>query len=173
MIEKLTRSNFDQVFDIMKESFPENEYRTFEEQKALMDVQEYQIYVLKDNADSLIKAFIAVWDFDSIAFIEHFAVNSKYRNNGIGSIILNELLILLGKMLVLEVEMPQNQTAARRIEFYKRNNFFLNEYPYIMPPLTKGHNAMDMLIMTSGRVINQAEFNSIKTLLYNRVYKII
>lgn len=173
MIEKLTRNNFDQVFDIMKESFPEDEYRTYKEQKALLDIPEYQVFVLKDNAGSQIKAFIAVWDFNTIAFIEHFAVNLKYRNCGLGSKILNELIDKLDKMVVLEVELPENQMAARRIEFYKRNNFFLNEYPYVMPPLAKGRNAVNMKIMTLGRLVTQEEFNNIKTLLYNRVYNIV
>lgn len=173
MIEKLMPREFDQVFDIMKTSFPEDEYRTYQEQKALLDVPEYQIFVLRDDAGGQIKAFIAVWDFNTAAFIEHFAVNPQYRNGGLGSKMLNELSDKLGKMIVLEVELPENQMAARRIEFYRRNNFFLNEYPYTMPALAKNRNAVNMKIMTLGRSVTQEEFNNIKTLLYSKVYKVV
>ena len=36
MIQKLKREDFKHVFQIMEQSFPEDEYRTFEEQEALL-----------------------------------------------------------------------------------------------------------------------------------------
>lgn len=170
MLEKLRADDFENVFEIMKDSFPKDEYRPFEEQKALLKVPEYQIYAFRNSEAQTIKAFIAVWNFSSTVFIEHFAVNSEYRNCGLGSKMLKELTDKLKKPLCLEVELPKDQISARRIEFYKRNNFFLNKYPYIMPPVSKGRKPLNMQIMTSGRPISQNEFEEIKALLYSRVY---
>ena len=171
MIRKLAAKDFDMVFQLIETSFPKDEYRTYDEQKALLNDPAYDIYVLPGSDNAEIKAFIAVWSFDGFVFFEHFAVNPSYRNKGIGGEFLRELVRLLGKMACLEVELPTNEITARRIGFYKRNNFFLNEYPYTQPSISAGRNPVPLLIMTYGRPINNMEFNIIKDALYTRVYK--
>ena len=171
MIRKLMREDFDSIFQIIEISFPKYEYRTNDEQKALLDNPAYDVYILPDLDDKAIKAFIAVWNFDSFAFIEHFAVNPTYRNKGIGSTFLREIVCMLGKMVCLEVELPDNEMASRRICFYERNNFFLNRYPYTQLPISAGRNPVPLLIMTYGRYINKMEFAEIKDELFTHVYK--
>ena len=171
MIRKLMREDFDRVFQIIEASFPKDEYRTYDEQKALLDDSAYEVYILPDSGDNAIMAFIAVWKFNSFAFIEHFAVSPKYRNRGIGSEFLSEIVRMLGKMVCLEVEPPDNETASRRIGFYERNNFFLNKYPYTQPSISAGRNPVPLLIMTHGRSISKIEFTNIKGELFAQVYK--
>ena len=171
MIRKLLRKDFDSIFQIIEISFPEDEYRTYDEQKALLDNSAYEVYILPNSNDKAIRAFIAVWNFDYFAFIEHFAVNPTYRNNGIGSIFLREIVCMLGKMVCLEVEPPDNEIAARRVGFYEHNNFFLNRYPYTLPPISAGRNPVPLLIMTYGRYINKMEFAEIQGELFTHVYK--
>ena len=171
MIRKLMREDFDSVFQLVEVSFPKDEYRTYDEQKALLDDTAYEIYILPDLDDDAIRAFIAAWKFDSFAFIEHFAVNPNYRNQGIGGDFLRKIVRMLGKMVCLEVEPPDNETASRRIGFYERNNFFLNKYPYTQPPISAGRNPVPLLIMTYGRHISKMEFAGIKETLFAQVYK--
>ena len=140
MIRKLMQKDFDKVFQMIETSFPEDEYRTYDEQKALLDKKTYEIYILPDSDDNTIKAFIAVWKFDSFAFIEHFAVNPRYRNAGIGSEFLNEFVRMQGKMICLEVEPPNSEMSSRRISFYQRNHFFLNQYHIHSPPFQQEEN---------------------------------
>ena len=170
MIRKLIREEFDSVFQMLETSFPADEYRTYDEQKALLEHTAYEIYVLPDSDETTIKAFIAAWNFDSFALFEHFAVNPTYRNHGIGSKFLGELVRMFGKMVCLEVEPPNNEIASRRIGFYQRNNFFLNKYSYTQPPISPGKNPVPLLIMTYGRYINGTEFAKIKEALFTRVY---
>lgn len=171
MIEKLLKYDYDKIFDLMAASFPSDEYRTYDEQKALLDNPFYQVYVLKDSDNNSIKAFIAVWEFEDFAFIEHFTVNPEYRNGGIGAKILKEMVGLLGKTICLEVEPPEDELSARRIGFYQRNGFFLNPYPYVQPSISKGKNAISLIVMTSGRAVSEEEFESYKKVLYAKVYK--
>lgn len=171
MITRLESKDFDKVYHLIEVSFPADEYRTYEEQKALLGNPNYNIYILPSENEDTIKAFIAIWEFDSFAFIEHFAVNQKYRNMGLGSKILKEIVWVLKKMVCLEVEPPHNELASRRIRFYERNNFFLNEYPYMQPAISKGRNPIPLFIMTFGRAINKDEFRTIKKDLYTKVYK--
>lgn len=164
---------FDEVFSIMEQSFPEDEYRTYGEQKELLFNPHYQIYVLKDLKNNQVKAFITIWKFDDFAFIEHFAVNQNYRNQGLGACMLKEINTLLSCQLCLEVELPETDYAKRRIEFYKRNGFYLNEYPYIQPAISKGKNPLKLFIMTSESHISMDEFERIKTIIYKNVYKVL
>lgn len=170
MTEKLKIQHFDIIYDLMKKSFPNDEYRTYDEQKALLNNPLYSVYVLYEK-EQLIKAFISVWEFDDFAYIEHFAVSPEFRNGGTGSKMLKELLDLTKKTTCLEVEPPENEINRRRIGFYERNNFFFNEYPYIQPPMSEGKKPVPLFIMTSGGKIDKNTFEHIKTTLYSQVYK--
>ena len=75
---------FDKIFSILENSFPSDEYRTYEGQQALWNHPRYTVYVIPDDESDCIKAFITVWKFEDFAFIEHFAVNPFYRNQGLG-----------------------------------------------------------------------------------------
>lgn len=170
MIEKLKIQKFDDVYALLKTSFPCDEYRTYDEQKSLLENPAYSIYVMYNEFQNIM-AFIAVWEFDKFAYIEHFAVNNDYRNCGIGTTILKELVELLGKIVCLEVEPPETEMASRRINFYKRNNFFLNEYSYIQPSMSKGKKAIPLFVMTLGSKVDEKTFEEIKCTLYTEVYR--
>lgn len=172
LIEVLRKTDFDIVYNIMEKSFPEDERRTYDEQKELLSNSAYKIYVLRESITNQIQAFAAIYEFDKIVFIEHLAVNPDCRNGGIGSKFLKTLLSMTNKMICLEVELPLNEIAARRIGFYERNNFFLNEFRYIQPSLSKGRKEVPLYIMTSGRRVTKEEFESIKNDLYEKVYMI-
>ena len=44
MIRKMHTDEFDRIFSIMENSFPSDEYRTYEEQKKLLLNKKYDIY---------------------------------------------------------------------------------------------------------------------------------
>ena len=170
MLEKLDRQDFDKIFEIMQASFPKDEYRTYEGQKALLDMEKYNVVVTRH--DKKIVAFICYWADDDIAFIEHFAVSPSIRGHGLGGAMLGELLCSLrGKMVCLEAEPPDNDTAARRIAFYERNGFHLNAHPYMQPSLANGRSPVQLMIMTSDRRVNAEEFLMLKKKLYESFYK--
>ena len=169
-LETLQVKDFDKVYSIMEESFPIDERRTYEEQKELLNNKLYSIYILSDIENDNIKAFIAIWQFDDFAFIEHFAVSSSYRNGGIGAFILQEVKKLLSCMICLEVELPEEEMAKRRIGFYERNGFYYNEYEYMQPAISKDRNEIPLRIMTTGGKVTEDRFNEMKDILYQYVY---
>ncbi len=170
MLDKLNTNDFEKIYRLMEISFPEDEYRSYEEQVELLNNPLYSVYVFYSESRS-IKAFISIWEFEEFAYIEHFAVDPDYRNGGIGAKVLNELSAQIKKMICLEVEPPENEISRGRIGFYQRNNFFLNEYPYMQPPYSKGKKAIPLLVMTTGSKINRLSFEHIKDVLYSEVYK--
>lgn len=162
---------FDEVFKIMENSFPSDEYRTYDEQKNLLNKNNYKIYICRQNSD--ITAFVAVWEFHRFLFVEHFAVDSAFRGKGLGSQILCELSCLTKKQMCLEVEPPKDDLSTRRIAFYQRNGFFLNEFPYMQPSISKGKSPVKLKIMTFGSKASKLKFNDIKYTLYTKVYNIL
>lgn len=169
MLNLITEKEFDKMYSIMEQSFPTDEYRPYAEQKALLKNEKYKLFVFKNDVDRII-AFIALWNFNDFVFVEHFAVDSTFRNRGCGSLVLNEVKNKTEKLICLEVEPPETEISKRRVEFYKRNGFFLNNYPYMQPPISKGKSMIPLMIMTSNRSINVNEFTNIKKILYKNVY---
>lgn len=170
MIREMNINEFDMIFSIMEKSFPIDEYRPFNQQKILLDNPKYKIYVLPDNEDDKVKAFISIWRLGEFAFIEHFAVNPIYRNQGLGSLILTEIKGMFDCKMCLEVEPPETEFAKRRIEFYRRNGFYLNEYPYMQPSIAKGRKPIPLLIMTTDGPVSKERFEEISETIHKDVY---
>ena len=172
MLTVLREEDFDKLYDLMERSFPLDEYRPYNLQKALLENPYYTIYT-RYGDEGAIEAFITIWEFAAFAFIEHFAVNPTCRNGGIGAKVLADLSELMGqKPICLEVEHPTDELKTRRIGFYERNDYHLNDYPYVMPPLAAGQNPVPLLIMTSGAPIDPETFQEIRATLYLEVYQV-
>ncbi len=170
MIEILRDEDFDGVYRIMEESFPLDERRSYEGQKKLLSNPIYRVYVMRDESSRAVKAFITTYDLEDCLFVEHFAVSSSYRNGGLGSMILEELMSRTEKPVCLEVELPEEETACRRIAFYRRNGFYFNEYPYIQPAIEEGRNPIPLRIMSTQRPLTEEEYLSFRTAVYKEVY---
>lgn len=183
MLQFTSQSDFSEIYRIMQASFSDDEYRPYDEQLALFEKPEYRIYYMSaiemervsnhstGNSTMHVAGFLAVWEFESFTYIEHFAVDPVLRNSGTGSAMLQELVRKYQKQICLEVELPEDELTRRRIGFYERNGFVFNEYPYIQPPISKGKSPVPLRIMTYGSAITQDTFEEMKRVLYQRVYK--
>ena len=164
MLQRINETDFPEIYRIMQASFSDDEYRPYDEQLALFEEPEYRIYYMPAG-------FLAVWEFESFIYIEHFAVDPALRNSGTGSAMLQELVRKYQKQICLEVELPEDELTRRRIGFYERNGFVFNEYPYIQPPISKGKSPVPLRIMTYGEAITRETFEAMKNVLYRSVYK--
>lgn len=170
-LKRFQHTDFDSFFYLMSESFPSIERRSYEGQKKLLNEESYNIIAVKNQNDNII-AFIANWEFDDFHFIEHFAVDSKIRGNGVGTSMLKAYLNECNKPIFLEVELPTNDISIRRIEFYKRLGFHLNNFEYLQPPLQNKHNFLPLKVMSYPRSVDEQEFVNLKNAVYGRIYKI-
>lgn len=168
MIQKMEDKEFDLFFSALEGSFPPEEYRTYQGQKALLGDEKYTVYVAREGTKP--KAFISMWDLGDFAFLEHFVVDPAYRGQGLGAQVLQEVCGLLPGPVCFEVEPPQTETAKRRIAFYQRNGFCLNDHPYIQPPYAKGREGLPLLIMSRGGKIPAERFEKMKEAIYKTVY---
>ncbi|MGO1369677.1 GNAT family N-acetyltransferase [Senegalia sp. (in: firmicutes)] len=160
--------NFDKIWDIYNSSFPEDEKRNLNLQKEILKDPRYKMKSLKD--DEKVVGFITTWDMDDYLFVEHFAIDEKYRGKSYGKKFLKDLINKTDKNVVLEVELPDTKIAKRRIGFYERLNFKLNNYDYMQPAYGKDKEPMPLMIMTYPETIDKDEFNEVKDNLYNIVY---
>ncbi len=166
---ELTKAQLDGICRIMEASFPTDERRPREEQARLFDNPVFHAYGMLDDKGEVM-AFLTVYEFDTFVFAEHLAVDEKFRNQGLGATLMRGFLETLGKPLCLEVEHPTGELPRRRIGFYERLGFTLNDYPYIQPPMSEGQGEVPLLVMSTRGPLTPEQFETVKKTLYREVY---
>lgn len=168
---RATESDFERIFEIMDSSFPDNEMRTKEKLYEFFTTNEhYNIYCFGDDANGVL-GFILVWDLNDFIFIENFATDESVRGQGLGGELLDFVIEKYQKDVILEVELPDDEMKCRRIGFYKRHGFILNEFDYLMPPLREGDDFFPLKIMSYQKTYTKEAFEKYKELIYTIAYQ--
>ncbi|TXK86120.1 GNAT family N-acetyltransferase [Paenibacillus sp. N3.4] len=162
---------FNEIFAIMKSSFPDSEMRTYAGQQALLSNPYYHLITQMDDNENII-AFLAAWEFPLFRFVEHIAVNPTIRGGGIGGKLVNAYIGESQKPVLLEVEPPVIELAQRRVGFYERLGFHLNFFEYVQPPLQEGQEDLSLNIMSYPQALTESEFGLYKGTLYTEVYQV-
>lgn len=166
----LTKDDFEKVYPILAESFPETELRAKEDQLALLQKEQYRLYAVKDETER-IGGVIAAWELlDDCLYIEHFAVSPNKRNHGFGGDMLDLFVKDQQKNVVLEVELPEDDLTRRRIGFYQRHGFVWNDYPYMQPPMRKGQQPLPLRLMTKTKALDSKTYERYRSSIHQMVY---
>lgn len=165
---------FDQVYRLMEQSFPPAEFRTREGQAALLDDPRY-LLVPSWSEEGALAGFMAVWELPPFQFVEHIAVQPALRGRRIGEGLLTRYAQEAGDSgtIVLEVEPPEPGWPGRRVAFYERLGFVLNDYDYVQPPLRGGLAPLPLKLMSYGRALTEAEFRAFRDTVYRHVYRYV
>lgn len=110
-----------------------------------------ELYLIEDGESPAVPAgFITLWTLGcGVRYVEHFAIRPELRGGGIGAAA--PALLPHDSLIVLEVEMPANPLACRRIEFYRRTGFTLHDaFRYVQPPYSPSLPEVEMKLMTRG-----------------------
>lgn len=166
----MDKKDFDLFFDILKNSFPENERRDYSSQEGLLDNSNYKPLVFKENGEIL--AIMAIWEFEDFVYIEHLAVDNKLRGKGIGTELIKNYLNKCKKKVFLEVEPPSCDVSKKRILFYEKLNFYLNDFYYLQQPLNPNDKPLELKIMSYSNHISEKEFDEYKKVIYKEVYNV-
>ena len=163
----------DPVLDLIEktytESFPEVERRDFSLVRGLVkDEPRFVVYAL--SKDDRYVGFLTGWLFDGHTYAEHFAIDPEARNGGIGAEAMRQFLSFCNTPVVLEVEMPADELSKRRIGFYERLGFKLDNHVYHQPPYRSGGDWLEMRLMTYGDIDLGNSFEQVKNCLYKYVY---
>ena len=160
-------SDFDYIYEEMVKNFIKAELRDYDDAKALVDNGRYTVYHIELNSERI--GFITVWELDSFTFFEHFVIFEKHRNKGYGKMAL-DLLKKRFPITVLEAEPPDTELSARRIGFYGRAGYSINDFPYIQPPYRASDTGIPLLLLSYPHALIDID-NVIKE-IYTQVYNV-
>lgn len=162
--------DFDEVFSIMKRSFPQEEMRNYEGQKALLNRDDYFIktYIHKQQ----LAGFCAYYTCDEFIYIEHLACNPEVRGLGIGTKIVQSILTDFNdQIIILEVEPPVDKVTKKRVRFYEKLGFILNPYYHFQPSLNEGMDGVELKIMSSISLTEEKQ-EAFRKILNTKIYNV-
>lgn len=164
--------NFNEVYDIMKVSFPVEEIRTYAGQKNLLAREDYHLKTYVNNEK--IVGFCAYYILDQFIYIEHLACLPTLRGRGIGTRLLKQVLneVKDGQMVILEVEPEIDKITKRRIEFYEGLGFKLNEYAHYQPPLRDNTDVVELKLMSYPLSLNEETHKKYRSILNEEIYHV-
>ncbi|MCR4658821.1 MAG: GNAT family N-acetyltransferase [Bacteroidales bacterium] len=153
--------------DLFEEAFPDDERPPVSSLKHRPANFHFTVATNDDEPIGL----LTYWEFDDMIYVEHFAIDSDLRNQGLGKVVFLNFLSQQKEQVVLEVETPHSEESEHRLEFYTSMGFFQNPQQYTQPPYFEGGNPVPMLILSKYE-LDDDEFLAIKNTLYREVYKI-
>lgn len=154
---------------LMQASFPAEEYRDLAQLRLYTDArpQFCNNVILLDEVPV---GLFTYWDFGDFLYAEHFAVDPARRNGGVGRDALRQWCAGAGRPVVLEVEMPEDEMARRRVGFYERQGFSLWPNDYEQPPYRPGDGYLPMRLMAYGGLDSQKDYDRVVARIYSDVY---
>lgn len=156
VISRIGSGDYHEFLQLYNEAFPPDERRLYESGKQLHDfikvkLGRFDVFVAME--EGIFLGFLTYWTFGGYTYVEHFAVNPENRGKGIGTFLLNHLIKEVSENVLLEVELPENDEARRRVAFYERNGFRKREnIDYMQPAYGQGQKPVKLLLMTHGDV---------------------
>lgn len=153
---------------VLIDSFPTEERPAIADLRARNNQAFHFDAILEDNIPI---GILTHWDFPAFTYIEHFAIVAEMRNRQLGGKVLDQFTEVR-KCVVLEAELPQNELANRRLNFYQRHGFSIAPYPYIQPAYSPELSSIPLHILTT-KEVSFDEFEAIKNTLYTEVYKVL
>ena len=166
--ENVTESTFSLVYEKMCAAFPYEERRDFTDQLECMKDKRFCFFEIYDNDVAV--GFISLWRLSGFVFIEHIAIDEDKRSGGYGTRAIELVKELYNMPLILEAEAPETRQQIKRIEFYNRLGFKVNDYPYKQPSY-HGGEGVPLLVLSYPELLCVDEFNRFITETRDSAYK--
>ncbi|MFI3331728.1 MAG: GNAT family N-acetyltransferase [Rikenellaceae bacterium] len=149
------------VWELYLAAFPENERRSLDYHTETMTKDKFHCDAILEGDEPV--GLLFWWDLSDFVFVEHLATSPDVRGKGIGNQILSAIISESIKPILLEVEHPLDELSRRRIGFYERIGFVLNEYEYRHPSYQqKEGEFVDLLVMTHPGAITKEDLQKFK-----------
>ena len=152
-------------------AFPTSERRELSEWEQLsLTEDKFTIYAIV--FEGIFTGILTIWNFGDFRYVEHFATTESLRGKGIGAKTISEFLKMQPQLpVVLEVETPDNIMTCRRIRFYERNGFILNDCHYLQPPYRSGDAPFPLRMMCTDNNYLTSYTDHVITTIHRCVYK--
>ncbi|MDR2121359.1 MAG: GNAT family N-acetyltransferase [Tannerella sp.] len=159
------------IRDIYETSFPSDERRHFDDVVRIAETEpEFSSDIYTEDGDVL--GFILSWHFSFFLYVEHFAICRNMRGKGYGKTIFADFLTRADQPVVLEVQLPEDDTSRRRICFYESFGSTRSTFPYLQPPYSPDKHPVPLSLMSFGNLdLNRKkQFDAVRDVLYSKVY---
>lgn len=169
-LKKITRNEYDKFFSMLESDFCLDERKTKANELKAFDDKNFSPNFIYDN--QTLVGYICFWEFEKFLFVEHFAILKEMRGTGCGSRFLKEFSEKNQKAIILEVELPTTETASKRIKFYEKLGYVVNDFSYTQPAYQPESNPVKMFVMSFGKALSEKDFQeftqTIKKIVYNQ-----
>lgn len=160
------------VEELMQTAFPQQERRNADLQREYTDNKlHFHTFVILNG--NLPIGLLTMWKLESFHYIEHFAIHENYRNKGYGQKVMEFIINEIKGMIVLEAEEPSDDITYRRIRFYQRLGFVMQDVPYQQPPYRSEDQWFPMKLMTLRESNFPLEYERVRGNIYKEAYNII
>lgn len=165
----VTEKTFQTVYEKMCAAFPYEERRDFSKQLECLNDNRFNFFEIYDREETV--GFIALWDLEGFVFIEHIAIDSDKRSGGYGSKAIELVKELYKKCIILEAENPETEQQIKRIRFYDRLGFKVNDFYYEQPSY-HGGEGLPLKVLSYPTYLTQEDFKNFIKETRNSAYKI-
>lgn len=152
----------------MEEAFPPEQRRDRLEYERLFATSSFRLLTAEEECVPV--GSLLVWELPSFIFLETFAVKSSYRGHGIGTQLLEFASGQWSKPQLLEAEPPETAAAARRIAYYERFGYLLNDWNYWMPPMRRGEAPERLKLLSKPAILSREQAERAIAAVYCVVY---
>ncbi|MDR2009325.1 MAG: GNAT family N-acetyltransferase [Bacteroidales bacterium] len=169
---QLTDNNgkdWENAIKIYNEAFPAEERRPAEQHAQLLkNDPSYCFYIIKNESDII--GILITWKLDGVIFMDYLATISNTRNKGYGKKIVQKLQSISEYPIILEVELPDNELAQRRIGFYERLGFSIVDTNFFIPKFNNPGEKLPMYLMSFPSPINKETAEIIIKEIHSKIY---
>lgn len=164
-------SYWEETWEIYKQSFPVFERRLLNNQIEAMEEESYHCVVAVQN--NQVVGMIFYWEWEESIYIEHFAIHPDLRGQSYGSAILKEFVESTSKVVILEIDPPIDEISKKRLSFYKRLGFYMNDYQYTHPPYRKDRIPHELKILSYNQYLDEKAYQAFHHNVCSRAMKYI
>ena len=163
----IPEGEFESFYSLLLQAFPASELRDRRGQRALFADPRYHAELLLEGAE--VVGLATWWALDRFIFAEHYAVRQDRKGRGYGALLMARLKDK-GLPLIGEIELPETETAKRRLAMFEHMGF--TAYPHIeyyQWPIGAGFDKLPLCLISS-RPMESAEMERVKRLIYRQIY---
>lgn len=153
---------FDKAFALYATSFPQYEQRLSLSQRRILSHPQYHCDVIL--SDNRFCGILFYWEINQLCYVEHFAILSSLRGQGIGSQAI-KIFLQQHPHTLLEIDPPIDDISCRRKQFYTSLGFVENPYSHLHPPYRPHFMSHPLLVMSFPDVLLPQEYQSFASFL--------
>ncbi len=161
---------FEKLLALYADAFPENQRHSNDDYKRFIESAKDIFYCNAVLLNGSFVGFFNYWNFGWFLFAEHFAIEEAVRGNKLGEKVMKMIKSTAEAPLVFEVELPDNELNARRIEFYSRLGYQIVPVDYLQPPYNEKGFYQPLHLMTDDVDFVVENYDKIKNTIYKNVY---